>query len=66
MGDLAGTATSIIGFLSLAGGALLGASIDRQITSTVTPLSAGYVLFTGIGLVVLAFVVPKVPQKLQT
>ena len=66
MGDLAGTATSIIGFLSLAGGALLGASIDRQITSTVTPLSAGYVLFTGIGLLVLTFVVPKAPQKLCT
>ncbi|MGZ0216403.1 MAG: hypothetical protein ACKVKP_10165, partial [Acidimicrobiales bacterium] len=66
MGNLAGTATSIIGFVSLAGGAILGASIDRQITSTVTPLSAGYFLFTSIGLLVLAFVVPKAPKKLRT
>ena len=52
MGALAGTAASTIGFITLAIGALLGAIIDRQITSTVTPLAVGYALYTSLAVVV--------------
>ena len=59
MGALAGTAASTIGFITLAIGALLGAIIDRQITSTVTPLSIGYALYTSLAVVVVLTMVRK-------
>lgn len=59
MGALAGTAASTIGFITLAIGALLGAIIDRQITSTVTPLAIGYALYTALAVIVILTMVRK-------
>ena len=44
MGSVAGTAASIIGFISTGGGAALGAIIDRAFNGTVTPLALGFLL----------------------
>jgi len=59
MGAVAGTAASTIGFITMAIGALLGAVIDRQITSTVTPLAVGYALYTALAVVVVLTMVRK-------
>lgn len=53
MDRIAGTASAVIGTVSLAGGALLGALLDRLYATTVTPLAAGFV---GYGIAALAFV----------
>lgn len=45
MGHIAGTASAIIGTISLAGGALLGALIDRTMDTTITPLVIGFVVY---------------------
>ncbi len=45
MGDLAGTAASVVGTISLGGGALLAAVTDRFIRNSVTPLSTAYLVF---------------------
>jgi DHA1 family bicyclomycin/chloramphenicol resistance-like MFS transporter len=50
MGALAGTASAVLGALSLGGGALLAAVIDAQIDDTVTPMVVGSLLFGTIGL----------------
>ncbi len=42
MGELAGTASGVIGTIALGGGALLAGVVDTQITNTVTPLVAAY------------------------
>ena len=52
MGELAGTASAVMGFLSTAAGAGLAAIIDSQIDMTVTPMAAGYV---GYGLLTIVF-----------
>lgn len=59
MEALAGTAASTIGFITLAFGAVLGAIVDRQITSTVTPLAVGYALYTSLAVVVVLTMVRK-------
>ena len=43
MGAIAGTASAVIGTLSLGGAAVIGAIIDRQFASTITPLAVGFV-----------------------
>ncbi len=53
MGPVAGTASAIIGTVSMAVGAVLGAFLDAAFDGTVRPLSWG---FLGYGLVALAFV----------
>jgi DHA1 family bicyclomycin/chloramphenicol resistance-like MFS transporter len=53
MGHIAGTASAVIGTISLAGGAFLGSIIDRRFADTVSPLVVSFALF---GLVALAFV----------
>ncbi len=45
MGALAGMASSILGVITLAAGALLAAVIDAAIESSVTPMMAGYLVF---------------------
>ena len=45
MGDLAGTASSLTGAGRIAGGALLGAVVDSQVTNTTTPFAVAIVLF---------------------
>lgn len=55
MGSLAGTASALLGFITLAGGALLAAVVDRMIDGTVTPMAVGYTVYaliTGLMLVV--------------
>ena len=52
MGELAGTASAVIGTISGGGGALLAMLIDRMIAGSVTPLVAAY---AGYGAVSLAF-----------
>ncbi len=42
MGEQAGTAASVLGVITLAGGAGLGAIIDAAIGNTVTPMAVGY------------------------
>lgn len=50
MGQMAGTASAVLGFMTMAGGALLGSLVDSQIVGTVTPMAFGYVVYTAIGL----------------
>ena len=59
MGSLAGTAASTIGFITLALGAILGAVIDRQIATTVTPLAIGYFAYTTVAVIVVITMIPK-------
>ncbi len=44
MGTVAGTAASIIGFVSLGAGAAIGAVIDATFDGTVTPLAVGFLI----------------------
>lgn len=44
MGEQAGTAASVLGVITLAGGAGLGAIIDASIVDTVTPIAVGYLV----------------------
>jgi len=44
LGDVAGTASSLIGAFSILGGAVLGAVIDRAFNGTVTPMITGFFL----------------------
>lgn len=53
MGHIAGTASAVIGTISLAGGAFLGSLIDRQYEDTVTPLVVAFAL---LGLAAFGFV----------
>jgi DHA1 family bicyclomycin/chloramphenicol resistance-like MFS transporter len=53
MGAIAGTASSVIGALQLAVGALLGALLDRMFDGTILPLALG---FLGYGLVAMSLV----------
>jgi DHA1 family bicyclomycin/chloramphenicol resistance-like MFS transporter len=45
MGHIAGTASAVIGTVSLAGGALLGALIDRQYQDSAAPLVIAFAVF---------------------
>ncbi len=45
MGALAGTASAVLGLVSLGGGALLAAMIDARIDDTVTPMVIGSLVF---------------------
>ncbi|HSJ44095.1 MAG TPA: multidrug effflux MFS transporter [Euzebyales bacterium] len=54
MAEVAGTASSVIGGVQVAVGALLGWQLDRAFDGTVTPISYG---FLGYGLLALALVV---------
>ena len=51
MGAIAGTAAGVIGACSMAGSAVLAALVDARISTTVTPMAVGYLLF---GLLALA------------
>ncbi len=54
MGHIAGTASAVIGTISLALGAVLGAVIDRQYQDSAAPLVASFALF---GMLALAWIV---------
>ena len=53
MGHIAGTASSIQGFISTIGGSLLGFAVGQQFNGTTLPMTLG---FTGFGLVALGLV----------
>lgn len=53
MGAIAGTASAVIGTVSTAGGAVLGAVIDQAFDGSIKPLAFG---FAGFGLLALVFV----------
>lgn len=53
MGALAGTASAVLGAVSLGGGAALAAVIDARIDATVAPMVIGSLVFGVIGLVLL-------------
>jgi DHA1 family bicyclomycin/chloramphenicol resistance-like MFS transporter len=54
MGEIAGTASSLQGFVSTLGGALIGAAIGQAFDGTTIPLYAGFVLMGGTALLIVA------------
>ena len=50
MGAVAGTATSLTGAIRTAGGALLGAVVDAQLSDTVLPFSIAIVIFMALAI----------------
>lgn len=50
LGHVAGTASSVIGFMGTVGGALIGAGIGQAFDGTATPMIAGYFTVSLIGL----------------
>lgn len=59
MGELAGTAGAVLGFCSMAGGALLGAVFDALINDTVTPMAVGYTLYGVLSMALLWWARPE-------
>jgi DHA1 family bicyclomycin/chloramphenicol resistance-like MFS transporter len=55
LGHVAGTASSVIGFLQTIGGGLIGASIGQAFNGTVTPLAAGFCAVSVLGLLIVLF-----------
>ncbi|MCP3937663.1 MAG: multidrug effflux MFS transporter [Actinomycetia bacterium] len=55
MGDLAGTASGIVGLITTAVGSVLAAIVDARIESTVTPMAVAYLLF-GLAALVMVWV----------
>ncbi len=51
MGELAGTASSLLYFSGFAFGAGLAAIFDAQIDNTVTPMVLGFAIYTSVGLI---------------
>ncbi|TWF49691.1 DHA1 family bicyclomycin/chloramphenicol resistance-like MFS transporter [Neorhizobium alkalisoli] len=51
LGHVAGTASSVLGFMGTVGGALIGASIGQAFNGTATPMVAGFFTVSVIGLV---------------
>lgn len=49
MAAIAGTAASVIGSVSTAGGALLGAALDRAFDGTILPFAVGSLLYGALG-----------------
>jgi DHA1 family bicyclomycin/chloramphenicol resistance-like MFS transporter len=60
LGRVAGTASSILGFMQTLGGGLLGAAIGQSFNGTVTPLAAGFC-----GVSALALVLVLIAEKGQ-
>jgi DHA1 family bicyclomycin/chloramphenicol resistance-like MFS transporter len=52
MGKVAGMASAVIGVISIAGGAIIGAVLDRLIEATVTPLAAGFFVTAAVALAI--------------
>ncbi len=53
MGALAGTASAVLGAVSLGGGAVLAALVDARIDATVTPMVVGSLVFGAFSLALL-------------
>lgn len=65
MGHLAGTASAVVGTLSLLGGTLLGMLIDGLLESSVTPMSIGFLVYGGLAMlsVLWASRSPRAPKS---
>ena len=50
LGHVAGTASSVLGFMGTAGGGTIGALIGQAFNDTTTPLAAGFVCVAAVGL----------------
>ena len=50
MGHIAGTASAVVGTIPIAGGALIGALIDRQYTDSVAPLVVAFAVLSTVAL----------------
>jgi len=50
VGEIAGTASSVQGFVSTCGGALLGLVVGQSFNGTVLPLTFGYLILGSIAL----------------
>jgi DHA1 family bicyclomycin/chloramphenicol resistance-like MFS transporter len=62
MGAVAGTASSVSGVFTTAGGALLGAVINAFADGSVTPLAVGFLAMTACGAVLIVLARPGRPQ----
>ncbi len=51
LGHVAGTASSVLGFMSTVGGALIGAGIGQAFDGTALPMVAGYFIVSIVGLI---------------
>jgi DHA1 family bicyclomycin/chloramphenicol resistance-like MFS transporter len=51
LGHVAGTASSVLGFMGTVGGAIIGASIGQAFNGTATPMVAGFFSVSVIGLI---------------
>ncbi|MBC7311370.1 MAG: MFS transporter, partial [Rhizobium sp.] len=51
LGHVAGTASSVLGFMGTVGGSLIGAAIGQAYDGTALPMVAGYFIVSVIGLV---------------
>jgi DHA1 family bicyclomycin/chloramphenicol resistance-like MFS transporter len=51
LGHVAGTASSVLGFMSTVGGALIGAVIGQFYNGTATPMVAAYFCVSVVGLI---------------
>ena len=58
LGEVAGTASSIQGFISSVGGALIGAAVGQAYDGTIVPVVAGFVVL-GLATLVMIFVTEK-------
>jgi len=65
MGHIAGTASSVIGFISTIGGALIGLAIGLMFNGTVTPLNGAYVALALASLII-AYYTEKPAQALKS
>jgi DHA1 family bicyclomycin/chloramphenicol resistance-like MFS transporter len=54
MGEIAGTASSLQGFVTTMGGALIGAAIGQRFDGTTVPLYTGFLLMGGLSIVIVA------------
>ena len=53
MGELAGTASGIIGLVTIGGATVIAGVINAQVAHSVTPMVAGYVVLSGVSLVII-------------
>lgn len=58
LGHVAGTASSVLGFMQTVGGGLIGAAIGQAFDGTVTPMAAGY-FFCSLAALVLVLIAEK-------
>ena len=59
LGEIAGTAAGVVGFISLLMGSLLAAAIDARITVDVLPMSIGAVVFGSLSIGLIFWVEPR-------